>query len=96
MKIVSSLFLILIILFGIIFACLNSEPVVINYSIGQNTLPLSLLLVFTFSIGGMAGLVAGTVMYLKLKSKNRRLKSRIKLAEKELSNLRTMPLQDNR
>lgn len=96
MKIISTIFLILIILFGIVFACLNSEPVVINYSIDQQTLPLSLLLAFTFSIGGFAGLFASLVMHLKLRTKNRRLKSRIKLAEKELSNLRTMPLQDNR
>jgi len=96
MKIISTVFAILVLLFGIIFACLNSELVVINYSVGESSLPLSLLLVFTFSLGGLIGLTAGLVVYLKLKSRNHRLKNRIKLAEKELSNLRTMPLQNNR
>jgi len=96
MKIITALFFAVIILLGITFACLNAEPVSINYYIGTQSFPLSLLLVLTLGVGSILGLVAGTVIYLKSKAKNRRLKARIKLAEKELSNLRTMPLQDNR
>lgn len=96
MKIFSYVMLILILVFGVSFAGLNAEPVTINYYIGMGKLPLSLLMVISFALGCLIGLLVGMTMYLRLKSQNYRLKNRIKLADKEVSNLRSMPLQDNR
>lgn len=96
MKILSYILLIVILLIGVSFSVLNSAPVSINYYVGVCKLPLSFLMVLTFAGGCILGLLVGMAMYLRLKSQNYRLKSRIKLAEKEVSNLRTMPLQDNR
>ncbi len=96
MKILSYVLVIIILIVGVSFAGLNSESVSINYYVGVGKLPLSLLVVITFAIGCLIGLLVGIAMYLRLKSQNFRLKNRIKIAEKEVSNLRTMPLQDNR
>lgn len=96
MRIFSYVLLVVILIIGISFAVLNSDPVSINYYVGIFKLPLSFLIVLTFAVGCLIGLVAGMAMVLRLKSQNYRLKTRIKLAEKEVSNLRTMPLQDNR
>ena len=94
MRIVTYLLLLIIILIGITFAVLNPTTVTMNYYIGQKTLPLSLLLVSVFAFGCLLGLLVGGWLLLRMKIKNYRLKQRLKVAEKEVQNLRTIPLQD--
>ena len=94
MRIISYLFIIVIVLFGISFATLNSESVIINYYIGQSALPLSLLLVLVFALGCLMGIIVGLWLLLKAKILNYRLRQRLSLAEKEIENLRAIPLQD--
>jgi len=93
-RIVTYLLLLIIILIGITFAVLNPTIVTMNYYIGQKTLPLSLLLVSVFAFGCFLGLLVGGWLLLKMKIKNYRLKQRLKVAEKEVQNLRAIPLQD--
>lgn len=95
MRIVSYFFLLVIILFGMTFATLNSESVTINYYLGQSTLPLSLLLVLVFAFGCLIGMVVGFWLLIKAKLHNYRLRQKLSLAEKEIDNLRAIPLQDN-
>ena len=94
MRIINYIFIILVILLGVSFACLNAEPVTINYYLGQRSLPLSLLLVFVLGLGLVLGLLFTIFATLKVKSENRRLRGRIQLAEKEVENLRAIPLHD--
>jgi len=93
-RIVSYFFLLVIILFGMAFATLNSESVTINYYFGDSTLPLSLLLVLVFALGCLVGMVVGFWLLIKAKLANYRLRQRLQLAEKEVGNLRAIPLQD--
>jgi lipopolysaccharide assembly protein A len=93
MRIISFAFLLLIMLFGITFAALNSTPVMFNYYLGAKQLPLSLLLVFIFGIGILTGFIFLLFPILRLKSENIRLKSRLKIADQEIANLRTIPLK---
>jgi putative membrane protein len=74
---------------------LNSQSVVINYYIGQRTIPLSLLLVIVFAIGSLLGLLVSSWIVFKTKMQNHKLRKRLKLAEKEVENLRAIPLKDN-
>lgn len=94
MRIISYFFLLAIILFGMTFATLNSESVTINYYFNQSTLPLSLLLVLIFALGCLIGMIAGFWLLIKSKIQNYRLQQRLNLAEKEIENLRAIPLQD--
>lgn len=95
MRIISYFLLLIIIIFGITFAILNSESVSINYYyVGQRTLPLSLLLVLVFALGCFLGMLVGFWLLLKAKINNYRLQQRLNLAEKEIENLRAIPLQD--
>ena len=94
MRILSFLFLLIIILIGITFATLNSDTVTVNYYVGQQNLPLSLLLVTVFGLGGLLGMLVGFWFVLNTKIKNYRLRQRLKLAEKEIENLRAIPLQN--
>lgn len=93
MRIVKYLFLILVAFLGVTFAALNAEPIALNFYIGNYTLPLSLLLAITLILGCMLGLITALRLYFKLKTENLRLSHRLKLAEKELSHLRTIPLK---
>jgi lipopolysaccharide assembly protein A len=94
MRFFSYLILLIIMLIGLTFASLNSVPVVFNYYLGTKTLALSLLLVLAFGCGIFLGFFVTIFPWLKLKRDNRKLRSRLKLAEKEIENLRTLPIKD--
>src|SRR5205823_4907907 len=93
-RIISYIVILLIVVFGVSFATLNSETVTINYYFGQSTLPLSLLLVLIFACGALIGMIVGFWLLIKAKIINYRLRQRLNLAEKEIENLRAIPLQD--
>jgi putative membrane protein len=93
-RIISYFFLLVIVLFGMTFATLNSESVTINYYLGQSTLPLSLLLVLVFALGCLIGMFVGFWLLIKSKLSNYRLRQRLNMADKEIENLRAIPLQD--
>ena len=95
MRIFRWFIILLIILLGISFASLNSEKVTVHYYLGISHLPVSLLVVITLLIGALLGFFAGLIFYLKAKRANYRLKQRIKTAEKEIENLRSIPLKNN-
>lgn len=94
MRILTYILILLIILFGISFAILNSQTVTVDYYFRQSNLPLSLLLVITFVFGSLLGMLVGLFLLLKVKIRNHQLKQRLKLADKEINNLRNIPLQD--
>lgn len=94
MKIFSYLLICFVLLLGLTFACLNADYVDINYYFGKAHLPLSILVGFSFAAGGLLGLIAGFITFLKLKRQQYRLNNKIRVIEKELENLRSIPLRD--
>lgn len=76
------------------FAALNSENIVLNYYVGQVSFPLSLILVLVFAGGCMLGIIVGIWLLFKSKMQVYRMRQRLSLAEKEIENLRAIPLQD--
>lgn len=95
MRIISYFFMIVILLLGISFACLNAEAVTVNLYVKSYQLPLSLLLVIVLGIGMAAGFFVVGFKYLSLKQENWTLKHRVKLALQEVSNLRAIPLKND-
>jgi lipopolysaccharide assembly protein A len=94
MRILSYLVLLVIMLVGLTFASLNSTVVSFNYYLGTKEIALSLLLVFAFGLGIGLGLLVAVFPWLKAKADIFRIKSRLKVVEKELENLRSMPIKD--
>lgn len=94
MRLLSYIFLLIIIVLGVSFATLNSGVVTLHYYLGHKTMPLSLLLVSVFIIGCLLGVLVALGIIIKLKLKNYKTRQRLKLAEKEVANLRAIPLQD--
>ena len=94
MRIIRYLFIFILLILALTFALLNANPVEINYYIGAGKLPLSLLLVITFAIGCMVGLLITLAWYWRARWQGRKLAKKLALAEKELASLRAMPLKD--
>jgi len=57
-------------------------------------MPLSWLLVIAFACGSLFGIMVGLYLLIKANVKSYRLRQRLSLAEKEIENLRAIPLQD--
>ncbi len=95
MRIIFWILMAIIILTGIIFACLNAELVVLHYIVGTSHLPLSMLLVITLFLGCIIGWIVGIPKYVKQKNLIRQIQKKLDLAEKELDNLRTMPYKES-
>lgn len=94
MRIVISIVYLLFILLGISFAVLNASPVQVNFYITTLKLPISVLMTVMLGIGMLIGLLLFIGRYWRLKSEYRLLKNQLKLTEKEIKNLRAIPLKD--
>lgn len=95
MRILGLVFFIIVILLGISFAVLNAEEVKLNYYFGTTSLPLSLVTVIAFAIGAILGILVSLFLILRLKSQNAKLRRTIRNAEKEVKNLRNLPIKDS-
>lgn len=80
-------------LIGLTFAALNSTPVWFNYYLGTTSIALSLLLVMVFGVGILVGLISSFLPWLGVKCENSRLKARLKIVEREVENLRSIPIK---
>lgn len=94
MRIFSYIVILIIVIFGISFATLNSDPVNINYYLDTSRMPLSLVLVLAFALGCILGMAVCMWLLIKAKMHHYRLQQRLVMAEKEIENLRAIPLQD--
>lgn len=86
----------LLMLAGFGFSILNAEPVTLNYYLASSQIPLSLLLVAVLGLGIIVGLMPSVLFFFRVKVENKRLKTRNQLLEKEIANIRAIPLQDDR
>lgn len=94
MRIVTLVVMIAVVLMGVTFAILNAEQVQVDYYFSAISLPLSLLMVMVLGLGMLLGLLMSLLRMLRLSAENRRLKSKMRLVEKEVENLRSIPLKD--
>ena len=93
-RIVTLIFTLLTILLGVVFALLNAEPVQVNYYFGATDMPLSLVIVIALALGAGLGVVASIGLLVRTRREIGRLRRNASLAEKEVMNLRTMPLKE--
>jgi len=93
-KVIYGTVIILIILLGIIFAVLNSETVQFNYYFNSRTMPLSLAIILAMFIGAILGVIASIGLILRYKREVSRLRKAADVAEKEITNLRAIPIKN--
>ena len=94
-RIVYSFIFLVLVIFGIVFAVLNAEPVKLNYYFGSEDVPLSLIIVFAMIVGAILGVVASASMIISNRREVMQLRKSVELAEKEVTNLRAIPIRDN-
>lgn len=84
----------IVILFGVTFAVLNAENVQLNYYLGSVELPLSLVLVLAMIVGAVLGIFASLGFIIGSRRNASKLKRSVEVAEKEIVNLRNIPIKD--
>lgn len=94
-RIVYSFIFLVLVIFGIVFAVLNAEPVKLNYYFGSKEVALSLIIVFAMIVGAILGVIASASMIFSNQREVKKLRKSVELAEKEVTNLRAIPLRDN-
>jgi putative membrane protein len=95
-RIIILIIAIIAILFGLSFVVLNPDPVHLNYFVGSGDFQLSLVLVATLAIGCLLGILASLGVLLSVKHELAKAKRDLKLKEKEITNLRALPIKENR
>ncbi|MFT5395011.1 MAG: putative membrane protein [Gammaproteobacteria bacterium] len=83
-----------ILLIGLAFHLKNNQLIELNYYVDVISLPMSWLVVFVLFIGSMLGVLASLPIIIKLKRDKIMLERQIKNSEKEINNLRVMPVRD--
>jgi uncharacterized integral membrane protein len=95
MRYLGYLLILFLILLGLVFASLNTEPVKLSFYVMDFTLPLSLAIIFSFASGCLLGLSLGLVRYLHLKNQKRQQQLQIGRMEAELAHLRALSPKDS-
>ena len=85
------LLFIVVLVCGLLFFVKNNQLQEVNYIIGSIELPLSILLLASLAIGAILGILATVPILLRLNHQKSRLEKQVKLSEKEINNLRTLP-----
>jgi putative membrane protein len=89
-----TIFYLLLIITGVSFAALNASSVQVNFYYTTLKMPISVLMIMMLGVGVLIGFFLFICRYLRLKAEHRKIKNQLKLTEKEIKNLRAIPLQD--
>jgi uncharacterized membrane protein YciS (DUF1049 family) len=84
----------IILMIGLTFHLKNNQLIKLNYYVDVIDIPLSWLVVIVLIIGSTLGLLASLPIIIKLKRDKMILEKQIKNSEKEINNLRVMPIKD--
>jgi putative membrane protein len=85
---------IIVLLLGLILFSKNNQLLTFDYLIGNRELSLAWLLFLSLCLGAILGMLACLPMLIRLKRDKRKLKKLVKNTEKEVNNLRVMPMKD--
>ncbi len=93
-RIAKLILIFVILLLGLAFHLKNNQLIELNYYVDVVSLPMSWLVVLVLFIGSMLGVLASLPIIIKLKRDKIMLERQINNSEKEINNLRVMPVRD--
>lgn len=96
LRLLGFLLLFTLVVLGLSFAVLNAQTVQLNYYLGTIEVPVSLALVSALAGGAVLGVLVSLGMLIGQKRRLAQLEKKVQIAEKEVSNLRAIPLKDTR
>jgi len=95
-RIIGFILILIIIVLGLYFGSINAVPVKLDYFWGTTDVALSIALVLSLLVGAILGVLACLSMIIRLRHQVSKLQKAVKAAEKEVVNLRAIPLKDDR
>lgn len=95
MKLITYFIALVLIVLGASFAALNASSVEINFYWSTTSMPLSLIVALAFVAGGLLGMFVCVFMLIKQKALLYSCKRKLQSVEKELINLRSIPIKNN-
>ena len=93
-KIIYACLFIIVLIAGLVFFLKNSQELEFNYVIGTISLPLSLLILLVLLAGVILGWLSMLPLLLRQRRRIGKLEKQARLVEKEVNNLRVMPVKD--
>lgn len=93
-RLVGTTIVLLVIAIGLSFAALNAESVQVKYYLGETSAPLALVVVLALSIGAVLGVLASLGIVLNQKRRIGKLRRTLAVHEREIRNLREIPIKD--
>lgn len=94
MRILRIIFYIILIILGISFAALNAKSVQVNLYVTTLTLPVSLLMAVMLGFGLLIGCIVFLFKFWQFKLETSKIQKQLKITEKEIKNLRDIPLKN--
>jgi putative membrane protein len=94
MRILMLVIYLLLIIIGVSFAALNATSANVNFYFNTVSMPISVLMTIMLGLGILIGFILFIGRYWRLKAECHRIKNQLKITEKEIKNLRSIPLQD--
>lgn len=94
-KILGLVFLLFVAVVVISFSSLNAQSIQINYYFGTKDIPLALAMVVSIAVGILFGFFASFGAIMRLKRENMRLKRTAKSTDRQLTQLRSTPIQES-
>ncbi len=94
MRFIMMIFYLCLVLVGVTFSVLNASAVTLNFYFKTVTLPMSMLVVLTFALGVLVGFIIFWSRYWCRYVKYRKVKHQLEMMEREIKNLREIPLKD--
>lgn len=93
-RVIKWIVLLLVLLFGLLFATLNSGTIQLNFYLGEVELPLAVTLVIALALGAVLGVASTVGIILRLRRQLGRARKELRNSQKELSSLRSMPIKE--
>ncbi len=93
-RLLTFLFILVLLVFGLSFTVLNANDVVLNYYFATVELPLALVILGALTLGALLGLFASISLVLAGKADVARLHRKVQMTEKEIKNLREIPIKN--
>ena len=84
----------IVVIFGVVFSVLNADTVPLNYYLGSVEIPLSLALILSMIVGALLGIFSSLGFIIASRRSASKLKRSVEVAEKEIVNLRNIPIKD--
>ena len=93
-RLIGFLFLVALVVIGLSFAVLNSQPVSLNYYLGYRDIPLSMIVVLSLAAGAVIGVLVSVGMIVKLRAQLAQVRRKLRQVAKDADQLQVLPAKE--